>query len=330
MAGMEVRVRGPAAEGTAAGREAVRVADQAAGLRRMAGALRAEIAESLRREAAGRGVRIVAVTSGKGGVGKTSLAVNLAVALRTSRRPVLLIDADVGLANAALLLGARPARHLGDVLAGRCLPAEAVCEAGGVRLLCGGSALEELADLPGHLLAEVVAWLPRLAGPGEVVLVDTAAGLGSRVRAVLRAAPEVVLVATPEPTSLADAYATLKLLARENPHAPVHLLINQGRDADQAERAFAALRRMAARLPLRELGSLGWVPTDPAVARGALEGRPFVAAEPDAPAAGAVRSAAARLLLARPGEGWGGFLRRLGAGRLGRFPRPAGRGPGGG
>lgn len=304
---------------------ATATADQAEGLRRLAGELRAGFRDALRARALARGVRVIAVTSGKGGVGKTNLTVNLALALLQQGQRVLVVDADLGLANANLVLGTTPAWHLGDVLQGRCLLAEAVHTGpGGLRLLAGGTALEELAAAPASQVASLLRQLAEVAREAEIVLLDCGAGLGGQVRALLAAAPEALVVVTPEPTSLADAYATLKAIARENPGARVSLVVNQAEGAGDAQRVSRALVRAAHRHLGMAAEPLGMVPRDAAVARAVRERRPFLLAEPEAPASRAVRALAARLAPPAAGRGgarpaasgaaagtWGGFLTRL-------------------
>lgn len=287
------------------------MAEQVAGLRRMAEALRGDIQSTLRAHSRRSGVRIVAVTSGKGGVGKTNFAVNLALAMVEQGQPALLVDADLGLANADLILGAEPPYHLGNVLRGQVSLGEAVFTGpGGLRLLAGGTALEELANLPPERIMQFLSQLPDAARSGDLVLIDTGAGLAALVRAFLGAAPEVIVVTTPEPTAIADAYATIKVMARENQGVTVFLVVNQAEHQKEAREASRTLVRVASRylgVSLRELGS---IPRDPCVPRSVREKRPFFLAAPSAPASQAVRAVAARLQGedVRHQAGWGSFI----------------------
>lgn len=298
------------------------MSEQVAGLRRLADAMREEIRGAMRERARRSGLRLLAVTSGKGGVGKTNLAVNLALAFLELGQPVLLVDADLGLANTDLLLGAEPRYHLGHVLRGQARLAEAVYRGPeGLRLLSGGVALEDLAGLPPEQILSFISQLPDLAGRGDLVLLDTGAGLGGHVRAFLAAAPEVLVVTTPEPTALADAYASIKVLSREHPESTVYLVVNQADNPREAREAAHTLSRVARRYLGMNVQELGYIPRDPAVPRSVREKRPFLLAAPNAPASVAVRQVAARL----NGEafngfrepGWGGFVSRFLKGILG-------------
>ncbi len=290
------------------------MAEQLTGLRRLAEELRGEISTAMRARTADQGVRVVAVTSGKGGVGKTNFSVNLALALVDMGQRVLLVDADLGLANVDLVLGTDSPHHLGHVLHGRCRLAEAVHEGPrGLRILSGGTALEELTSLPAEQIVDFLSQVPEVAGRGEIVILDTGAGLSGQVRAFLAAAPEVIVLTTPEPTAMADAYATIKVLVRENAAAHIYLVINQAQGREEAREAAGTLARVSLRYLGRVLHELDFIPRDPSVPRAVRERQPFIVAAPAAPASQAVRRVAASLL-GRPPEpaaGLGGFFARF-------------------
>lgn len=290
------------------------MAEQVAGLKRLAGELRGEISSALRARSAERGVRVLAVTSGKGGVGKTNFSVNLGLALAEAGQRVLLIDADIGLANVDLLLGREPPYHLGHVLRGRCRLSDAVYTGPrGLRVLSGGTALEELTSLPAEQVVRFLSQVPEVAGQGEMVILDTGAGLSGQVRAFLSAAPEVIVVSTPEPTALADAYATIKVLVQENAEARIYLVINQAQDREEARDAARTLTRVSQRHLGCTLCELDYIPRDPAVPRAVRQRQPFMIAAPASPASQAIRYAAGTLLGQPPVEarGWGRFFARL-------------------
>lgn len=286
--------------------------DQAAGLRELARGVRGNIIGALGAGNTAKGARLIVVTSGKGGVGKTNLALNLALALREDGHPAMLLDADLGLANAVLLLDMEPRYQLSDVFHGRCRLLDAVCVGPrGLRLISGGVALGDLAVLPLERVNSFLSQLPDLINPGETVFLDTGAGLSPMVRSFLRAAPEVMLVTTPEPTAVADAYATIKVISRENPLAKVHLVVNQARWESEAADTAYVLQAMAHRYLNRGLNHLGWIPKDESVPRSVRDRKPFLLAAPRAPAAWAVRRVA-RLLNGSPPpqKGWSSFIRR--------------------
>lgn len=288
--------------------------DQMAGLRKLAGEVRVGMVDALRARSARKGVRLIAVTSGKGGVGKTNLTVNLGLALVELGERVLVFDSDPGLANVNVILGLEPTFHLGHVLSGRCSLREAICVGPwGLRFISGGSALTGLADLPVGRVMELLGQLPEAAGEGEIVLFDTGAGLSGQVRAYTAAVPEVVVVTNPEPTALSDAYVTIKMVARENAGARIHLLINEVESGAEAREVIGVLARVVRRHVGVTVSALGYVPKDPSVPCSVRRQQPFVLSYPAAPASCAVKGVARFLLGDIPASagGWGRFLTRF-------------------
>ncbi|MBN1420111.1 MAG: AAA family ATPase, partial [Planctomycetes bacterium] len=160
--------------------------------------------------------RTIAVTSGKGGVGKTNLAVNLAIAAARRRRRTILVDADYGLANADLILDVDPRWNLSHVLAGEVDPREALVEGPeGVRLLAGASGIRRLADLDGEGREAAARAFASLAGDADLLIIDTGAGIARNVIATAAAADEILVATCPEPPAIADAYAVVKSIAAE-------------------------------------------------------------------------------------------------------------------
>jgi flagellar biosynthesis protein FlhG len=285
--------------------------DQAATLRRLVAERRPPTAD--------RRTRVVAVTSGKGGVGKTSLATNLGIVLAQRGARVILLDGDLGLANVHVLLGLTPSRTLQDVLAGAAALSEVIVPGpGGVMVLPGASGLEHLAELPVSQRQALLAALAGLDGQADFLLVDTAAGIGETVSALVLAADEVLLVTTPEPPALTDAYALMKVVARRMAAPRFRLVVNQARTADEASSIGRGLATIARRFLGAEVELVGWLPVDPVVGEAARRQVPFVLAYPGAPATARVR------LLGEQFGGWAApvatvgvrpFLRRLLAGR---------------
>ena len=236
--------------------------------------------------------RVVCVTGGKGGVGKSNFSLNFGLALAERGRRVLLVDGDAGLGNLDVLLGLVPARHLGHVLQGACRPAEALAHGPlGVDLLPAASGLAAMGSTPpAAALADVVE---ELALGYDLLVLDAGAGLGADVQACLRAADEAVVVTTPEPPALADAYATLKALGRGHRLGRVWLVVNMAEGPQDAERAARAVLSVCRTYLGWAPAPLGWLPRDPAVARAVREQRPFLLAPGAPPAARAMRGVAA-------------------------------------
>lgn len=266
--------------------------EQGSDLARWIARARAQAAEAAPR--AGRPPRLLVVTGGKGGVGKSNFSLNFSLALRERGRRVLLVDCDSGLGNQDVLLGLCPQRHLGHVLAGTCRVQDAILPvAGGISLLPAASGLVAMGRASSAEVGRLIGALAVLEEGSDLCILDGGAGLGSQVRALLRAAGETLVVTTPEPTALADAYATVKTIHRANPGAVVHLVINMAegpRDAEAAVRSVLAVcERYLGWVP----SYLGAIPRDPAVPRAVREQRPFLLGAPSGPAARALRAMAA-------------------------------------
>jgi len=184
--------------------------------------------------------RTIAVTSGKGGVGKTTMSVNLAVQLARLRRKVVLLDADLGTANADVLCNLSAPMGLAHVVAGRRRLEEVMVDApGGFRLIPGASGLAQMAALSEYERRNLLDQLHELESRADVILIDTGAGVSPNVLGFLVAAGEVLVVTTPEPTSITDAYAVIKTLVRQKPDASISLVLNMVRDEAEARDVFA-------------------------------------------------------------------------------------------
>lgn len=279
------------------------VDDQAAGLRRLA-------AQQF------RAPRVLAVTSGKGGVGKTNLSVNLALALAREGRRATLVDFDLGLANADVLLDLTPRHTLEAVIAGRKTIGEvALLTPEGVRVVPGASGVERLANLTDLERRSLIDGLGELSRDSDFIIFDTGAGISKNTTGFLGAADDVVVVTIPEPTAVIDAYAVIKLLSRQEDRGRVGLVVNMAGSRDEAERFARGVTSTAYRMLNTYVDSFGYILADPAVPRAVRARRPFVTAFPDSPASRCVR-ALARTLCDRPSgpppeRARVGFVRRL-------------------
>jgi len=236
--------------------------------------------------------RVLAVVSGKGGVGKTSLAVNLAIGLAAAGRRILLLDADIGLANVDLLLGQRPRGHLGHVLAGRMTLADVVQEGpAGIAWIPGASQMPALARIGQKRRDAVLGGLSDLEAQHDLVVLDAPAGIGPGVLALARQADELVLVTTPEPTSLLDAYALLKAAAASGAESlgQVCLIVNMVAHRRDVERVHARLREAAGRFLGLPVDLLGYVFCDGHVGRAVYRQEPLLLAYPHSQAAWCIK-----------------------------------------
>jgi flagellar biosynthesis protein FlhG len=239
--------------------------------------------------------RLIAFASGKGGVGKTCLAIGLAQALAEAGGRVALVDGDLGLANVDVQLGLDPRHDLGDVLTGRCTAEAAlVHHTAGFAVLPGRSGSTALATLDGAGAREVTAMLRGL--PMDWVVLDLGAGIGAAQRGLAAMADLLVVVATEEPTSLTDAYAVLKLHRRDAPAGEAGLLVNM---AAQPARVHAALDAACRGFLGQGLTLLGAVRRDPRIPAAIRAQAPLLTRHPNTPAAEDLRRIATHLHQAR-------------------------------
>lgn len=234
--------------------------------------------------------RAIAVTSGKGGVGKTNLAVNLAVCLAALGKKVCLLDADLGLANADVLCNLSPKVTLEHVVSGRCRLAEVMLLApGGFRLIPGASGVARLADLDGERRLRLLSQLAALERLADVLLIDTSAGLSTNVLAFAAAAHRVLVVTTPEPTAITDGYGMIKALLGPAPKARIELVVNMAANEQEACNVFDRMNRVSRTFLKRSLGYAGAVPMDGQVREAVRQRVPFVLYSPQAAATEAMR-----------------------------------------
>jgi len=272
-------------------------------------------ADRLRRDLRPR-ARVLAVASGKGGVGKTNLAVNLAIALSATGQRVLLIDADVGLANVDLVLGRRPRGHLGHVLAGRMRLAEAVQPGpAGIRWVPGAARPPGGAGLDEARRRWLLEGLADLEAAHDFLVLDLPAGIGAGVLGCVREADDLVLVTTPEPPALMDAYALLKAAAAGPGPLPdrVGLVVNMVAHRREAREVHQRLAATAERFLGLEVALLGHVFCDGHVGRAVQRQQPLLLAYPHSQAAWCIKRVATALLegAPRPAGRRFAFLRRV-------------------
>jgi|CXWL01.1.fsa_nt_gi flagellar biosynthesis protein FlhG len=260
-------------------------------------------------------VRVIAVASGKGGVGKTSLTANLAVTLARQGQRVCVLDADLGLANLDVVYGLAPRESLLHVLRGDRRLADVIVEGpAGVRVIPAASGIAELTALGASEQQILLDAVEELDGSVDVLLVDTAAGISSNVLYFAAAAAEVLVVITPEPTALTDAYALVKVLSTRHAVREFQVVVNMARGAADATGAFRRLARAAERFLGVRLEYQGYVPDDDAVGRAVRVQTPVVLGAPGTPASLAIASLADRLVrrpAAAPTGGMQFFFRRL-------------------
>ena len=227
-------------------------------------------------ERTGKGARILAITSGKGGVGKTSLAVNLACELSRRGYRTIVVDTDLGLANAHILAGIKPEKTLSDYIDGNAELAEIIidgpCQ---VKFISGGSGVKEMANLDDLGRARICVAIEELQPFCDIVLLDTGAGVAKGVTDFITMAEQTILVTTSNFASIADAYGIVKVVVQDGYDRPIHCVVNRVRSPEEAEQVFLKLKGCTERFLGFDLNWLGLLPEDSSVEGAVLKRSPF-------------------------------------------------------
>jgi flagellar biosynthesis protein FlhG len=246
-----------------------------------------------------RPVRVICVASGKGGVGKTNITVNLAIALSRRQKSVMLLDADLGLANVDVILGLYPTHNISHVIKGeRTLEEIILTGPAGIRIIPASSGLEQMTALTRAEHAGIINAFSELNDSLDVLLVDSAAGISETVVTFSRASHDVVVVVCDEPASVTDAYALIKLLSQSHGIDHFHILANRVPTLQEGRELFTKLVRVSDRFLDVTLSYCGAIPEDPQLGKAVQSQRAVVEAFPGS------RSAAAFQRLADQVERW--------------------------
>ncbi|MCA8958579.1 MAG: P-loop NTPase [Planctomycetes bacterium] len=227
------------------------------------------------------GARIFGVTSGKGGVGKTSLTVNLATELAAAGHRTLLVDLDLGLSNAHILAGLKPQQTLSDYLDGTAKLADLIVDGPhGVKLIAGGSGIQEMANLDDRGRLEIIGAISELRPFCDVILLDTGAGVSSSVTDFLAVCDHTIVVTTSNFAAIADAYGIIKIVCQEGYDKPIHVVVNRVKSPTEGEQVYAKLKGCTERFLSLNLNWLGLLPEDHSVEGAVLQRLPFCEAFP--------------------------------------------------
>jgi flagellar biosynthesis protein FlhG len=242
------------------------------------------------------GPKIVAVTSGKGGVGKTNVVANLSVSLSELGKKIVVLDADFGLANLDVLLGLTPRYHLGHVLFGNKTLTEIMVQGPrGIRIIPASSGLQRMSELTLAQRNHLVESFTNLDSDTDYFIIDTAAGISRNVIHFLLAAQEVIVVSAPEPTAIVDAYAVIKIILAEDHTKPVQILINSVEQAEDAHEVFCQINSVVKRFLNREIDYLGHIERDSHVPQAVRSQMLVTHRFPNAPASRCFRDLARRI-----------------------------------
>lgn len=263
----------------------------------------------------GSTMQVIAITGGKGGVGKTNIAVNLAVSMSMEGLDVMLFDADLGLANVDVVLGMQPKHTLADVVSGDKTLADVVVDGPeGLRVIPAASGISKMVEMQSAEQETLIRQLSDQLIPPDVLIVDTGAGIDHTVQTFVAACQTAVLVVCDEPASLTDAYSLMKVLRAKKDIRRFEILANQVDNPLQGKQLFERIANVCDRYLDIELGYLGGIPTDMYLRRAVQERRALVSAYPRSPAATAIRDAGRRLNRLAPSSqssGVGFFVEQL-------------------
>jgi flagellar biosynthesis protein FlhG len=239
---------------------------------------------------------VIAITSGKGGVGKSNIAVNLAIQFSAAGKDVVLLDADLGLANADVLCNVDLPCNLSHVIARKKEIRDVMVRApGGFRLIGGASGLARMADLSDFDRQRLVDSLAEVEQQADVILIDTGAGISPNVLSFTRAADHVLIVTTPEPTAITDAYAMVKVVSRDGMQRRISLLVNQVRSMGEAQEVYDRISRVAKQFLGISVHDAGSISADETVVASVRRRIPFVLGSPRCAASMGIAQLAIRL-----------------------------------
>ncbi len=245
--------------------------------------------------------RVITVTSGKGGVGKTSLSVNLALQMQQEGKKVVILDADFGLANVEIMFGIRPQYNLADLIYNGKSIEEIITQGpNGVGFISGGSGVQDLVNLDKEKLQKLIAKLVKLDSLYDVIIIDTGAGIADSVIEFVLSSPEVLLVVTPEPTSITDAYSLLKAVNRKKEfnreQKSIKVVANCVSGEEEATEIFDKISVVVSKFLNIQLEYLGYIPTDKQLTNAVVEQKPVTVQYPNCESALRIKEICDKLL----------------------------------
>lgn len=259
--------------------------------------------------------RIITITSGKGGVGKTNIATNLAIAYGQMGKKVILIDADLGLANVNVMMNLIPQYNLYHVIRKQKKMSEIILDTEyGIKLVAGASGFSKIANMTEDERNSFINELYTLSD-ADIIIIDTSAGVSKNVLGFVAAADEVIVITTPEPTSITDAYGIIKIIATEvdNLNINLKMIVNRVSSAMEGKRVSDRMTQIAAQFLNLKVEYLGFIYDDPLVSQAVLRQKPFLIVDPKGKASVCLKHIVARIEKTEypSEEGLGRFVRKL-------------------
>ena len=263
----------------------------------------------------GNRTRIIAISSGKGGVGKTNLSINIALAYANLGKKVIVLDADLGLANVNVILGIIPKFNLYHLIRKQKSIREIILDTGyGIQIVAGASGFSKIANLSDEEREIFIEELSELSS-ADVIIVDTSAGVSNNVLDFIAAADDAIIITTPEPTAITDAYGIVKIIATEIDYLNIglKLVVNRVKSVTQGKKVAERVINIAGQFLNLKIDYLGYVYDDPAVGQAVLKQKPFFVVDPKCKASICVRHLVSRLEKVdyREGGGISSFLKKL-------------------
>ena len=257
-------------------------------------------------------IRVISVASGKGGVGKSSISVNLSVALSRLGMRVLVVDADFGLANVDVMLGTTSKYDISHFLRGEKAIHE-IIQLGheGVRFISGGSGVNDLLNMAEDQLADLLLSIVQLDAPIDLIIIDTGAGINEKIIQLILASSETIAVITPEPTSILDAYALVKTIVKRDSSHPIHVLINKCENRKEAYRVQEGFIEVVGRHLGKNANPLGIIMYDPDVPASIKRQVPLTVSDPNCSTSKEFTQIARSIIDLPAGKDSGGFLSRI-------------------